>query len=139
MKVRPAADHGGASHVELEVSLEPHLAVRALSRARVVPNPRTDRQECDLRQGGAADARIRSVGERLELASEVVTAPDGRQWLIQASRPRFAKAEWQVVIASLAGLAKHREVLPADADAAARVTTLAELVQQGGWPQTRRR
>ena len=74
------------------------------------------------------------MAERLDLASEMVTAPDGRQWLIQASRPRVREGEWQVVIASLAGLAKHREVLAAGADAAGRVTTLAELVKRGGWP-----
>ena len=76
------------------------------------------------------------VGERLERASEMVTAPDGCQWLIQATRPRVAAAEWHVVISSLAGLAKHREVLDAEADAAERVTILADMVQQGEWPDT---
>ena len=76
------------------------------------------------------------MGERLELASEMVIAPDARQWLIQATRPRVPWAEWHVVIASLSGLAQHREVLDANADAAQRVSTLADMIQQGGWSGT---
>ena len=75
------------------------------------------------------------MGEQLERRSEMVTAPDGRQWLIQATRPRVPWAQWQVVIASLSGLAKHREVLDADADAAERVNILANMVQEGRWPE----
>ena len=75
------------------------------------------------------------MGEMFDTAIEMVTAPDGHQWMIEARRPRHAKLEWDVVIASLVGVAKHRERLAADCDPSERVSALARLVESGGWPE----
>jgi hypothetical protein len=75
-----------------------------------------------------------AMGEMFDTAAEMVTAPNGHRWMIETRRPRHAKSEWDVVIAPLVGVAKHRERLAADCDPSARVTALARLVESGGWP-----
>ena len=69
------------------------------------------------------------------MAIEMVTAPDGRQWTVAATRPRHSTSEWQLVISSPGGLPRHREWLPADADPSDRVTDVARLLEKGGWPE----
>jgi hypothetical protein len=73
-------------------------------------------------------------GEMFDTAAEMVTAPDGHRWMIEARRLRHANSEWDVVIAPLVGVAKHRERLAADCDPSERVTALARLVESGRWP-----
>jgi hypothetical protein len=75
------------------------------------------------------------MGEMSDTAVEMVTAPDGHQWIIEARRPRHVKSEWDVVITSLVGIVKHRERLAPDCDPSGRVNALARLVESGGWPE----
>jgi hypothetical protein len=75
------------------------------------------------------------VSEGFDSALEMVTDPDGDQWIIEARRPRHSTGEWEVVIAKLGALiANHREWISGAKDPSARVTDLARLVESGEWP-----
>lgn len=75
------------------------------------------------------------MGERFDTAVQRVTAPGGRQWVVEARRPKHSTRDWEVVTAPLVGIAKYRESLSAESDPSERVTALARLVAGGGSPE----
>lgn len=73
-----------------------------------------------------------------DLHAEMVAAPDGRRWVVEARRPR-ARAGVGVTMLVVRTLADAdavvwREVLPPEADPVVHVAMVATTIRGGGWP-----
>lgn len=72
-----------------------------------------------------------------DLHAEMVAAPDGRRWVVEARRPRTgATAVTMLVVRTMADTdaVVWRQVLPPEADPLAHVATVAATIRSGGWP-----
>ena len=74
------------------------------------------------------------MGEQFDLYTEMVTMPDGEVFVIEARRPKLGAGDSLVVVRSLVGLPRWREVLDHHADLDARVTEIADDLREGRWP-----
>jgi hypothetical protein len=79
------------------------------------------------------------VSDGFDLHAEMVVAPDGKRWVVEARRPRVEGAGvTMLVVRTLADAdaVVWREMLPPEADPVVRVMKLATTIRDGGWPGT---
>jgi hypothetical protein len=73
-----------------------------------------------------------------DLHAEMVAAPDGRRWVVEARRPRTGTGVdvTMLVVRTLADedAVVWREVLPPEADPVVHVAMVARTIRGGGWP-----
>jgi hypothetical protein len=69
-----------------------------------------------------------------DLHAEMVAAPDGKRWVVEARRPRTGAGVTMLVVRTLADAVVWRQVLPPEADPAVHVATVASTIRSGGWP-----
>ncbi|HET7655105.1 MAG TPA: hypothetical protein VFK42_18885 [Acidimicrobiales bacterium] len=78
--------------------------------------------------------------EGFDLHAEMVAAPDGKRWVVEARRPRVEGAGvTMLVVRTLADAdaVVWREMLPPEADPVVHVMQVATTIRNGGWPGTR--
>ena len=78
--------------------------------------------------------------EGFDLHAEMVAAPDGRRWVVEARRPRVeGGGVTMLVVRTLADAdaVVWREVLPPEADPVVHVMKVATTIRNGGWPGER--
>jgi hypothetical protein len=74
-----------------------------------------------------------------DLHAEMVAAPDGKRWVVEARRPRVEGAGvTMLVVRTLADTdaVVWREMLPPEADPVVNVMKVATTIRNGGWPGT---
>lgn len=73
-----------------------------------------------------------------DLHAEMVAAPDGKRWVVEARRPRVdtGVGVTMLVVRTLADAdaVVWREMLPPEADPVVRVMKVATTIRNGGWP-----
>ena len=74
------------------------------------------------------------MGEQFDQYTEMVTTPDGGTFVVEARRPKLGDGDSLLVIRSVAGLPRWREVLRHDTDLNERVRAIADDLQHGRWP-----
>jgi hypothetical protein len=77
--------------------------------------------------------------EGFDLHAEMVAAPDGKRWVVEARRPRVEGAGvTMLVVRTLADAdaVVWREVLPPEADPVVHVMKVVTTIRNGGWPGT---
>ena len=86
--------------------------------------------------GGADDRHLcgenLSVGEQFDRWVEVIHDPSGRQWTVEAHRPKLTRAAATLVVRSMAGVVTYREAVHPDEDIEQRVIELASRVAEEG-------
>jgi hypothetical protein len=79
------------------------------------------------------------VSEGFDLHAEMVAAPDGKRWVVEARRPRVEGAGvTMLVVRTLADAdaVVWREMLPPEADPVVHVMKVVTTIRNGGWPGT---
>lgn len=73
-------------------------------------------------------------GEQFDLYTETVTMPSGERLVVEARRPKLGNGESIIVIRTLGGVPRWKEVLDHDSDLDARVATLSAGLTEGRFP-----
>lgn len=77
------------------------------------------------------------TGDGFDLHAEMVAAPDGRRWVVEARRPRVEGGGVTLLVVRTladADAVVWREVLPPEADPVVHVMKVATTIRSGGWP-----